>query len=173
MDTERKSAAESLENQRKATELEEGKQALQGLKATQGAGDGFLTKDAILTSDDRQVEVVNVPEWGGKVRVRGLTARERDEFEAEITEERQGKEGAETKVDTKDIRAKLAQRSMVDGDGGLMFTKAEVTALTQKSAKALNRVFSTAQRLSGLTRKDVDELAGNSGTATSADTSSD
>lgn len=137
-------------------------------------GDGFLTKDAILKADDRQVEVVNVPEWGGKVRVRGLTARERDAFEADITEERQGKDGeAEAKVDTKDIRAKLAQRSMVDADGGLLFTQAEVTALTQKSAKALNRVFSVAQRLSGLTRKDVEELAGNSDAATSADTSSD
>ena len=34
----------------------------------------FLTKNAILSADDFEYATVSCPEWGGDVRVRGLTA---------------------------------------------------------------------------------------------------
>jgi len=40
-----------------------------------------------------------------------------------------------------------------------LFTDADVKALGMKSAVALQRVFDVAQRLSGITSDDVDELA--------------
>ncbi len=43
---------------------------------------GLLTKDDILGADDLATEDVEVPEWGGCVRVRALTGTERDAFEA-------------------------------------------------------------------------------------------
>ena len=38
----------------------------------------------------------------------------------------------------------------------------DVKALGKKSSLALNRVFEVAQRLNGLTERDMEELAGNS-----------
>ena len=43
-----------------------------------------LSRDDILKAEDLTTEEVDVPEWGGTVLVRGLTGRERDEFEASV-----------------------------------------------------------------------------------------
>jgi hypothetical protein len=42
----------------------------------------YLTRDAILQAPDLQGEDVAVPEWGGTVRVRGLSGAQRDAYEA-------------------------------------------------------------------------------------------
>ena len=44
----------------------------------------LLSKTAILTANDLQTEDVEVPEWGGAVRVRSFTGRERDAFESSM-----------------------------------------------------------------------------------------
>jgi len=43
-----------------------------------------LNKEQILRADDLKTEEVDVPEWGGSVRVRVLTGTERDAFESSI-----------------------------------------------------------------------------------------
>ena len=44
----------------------------------------LLSKTAILTANDLQTEDIEVPEWGGAVRVRNFTGRERDAFESSM-----------------------------------------------------------------------------------------
>ena len=118
----------------------------------------LLTRDQILAAQDLKTEEVKVPEWGGSVRVRSLDGAERDEFEQQMLETR----GANTRVNMRNSRARLVAASVVDEQGKTLFTPADVEKLGGKSAKALNRVFEVAQRLSGLTREDVEELAKNS-----------
>lgn len=115
----------------------------------------LLTRDQILTADDLQTEDVPVPEWGGTVRVTGLTGTERDAFEAEIL-------GDGKKRNLANLRAKLVARSAVDENGARVFTDGDIGKLGLKSASALTKVFEVCQRLSGLTPDDVEELAGNS-----------
>lgn len=55
----------------------------------------LLSKSAILCANDLQTEDVEVPEWGGAVRVRSFTGRERDAFEASMVRG----EGKDRKVD--------------------------------------------------------------------------
>lgn len=117
----------------------------------------ILTKEQILAADDLPRESVEVPEWGGEVLVRALTAGERDAFEAELTERR----GKQIEVNLRDVRAKLCSRAICDGDGKRLFTDQEVQTLAAKSASALTRVFEVAQRLSGLTGADVEALTKN------------
>lgn len=119
---------------------------------------GLLTREQILTADDQVVEDVPVPEWGGVVRVRGLTGTQRDRFEGEAVEQR----GRKTKLNFENLRARLVSLTVVDGDGKRMFSDADVAALGQKSASALDRVFAVAQRLSGMSDQDVEELTKNS-----------
>lgn len=118
----------------------------------------FLGREGILAVQDIQVREVQVPEWGCWVRVRGLTGAERDEWEKSILV---GK-GKDRDVNVRNLRAKLVQRSVVDAEGKLIFTEADVPALGAKSAAALERLFDAARELSGLTEQDEEELLKNS-----------
>lgn len=117
----------------------------------------YLGKADILAAQDLQYEDVAVPEWGGTVRVRGLTGRERDAFEAAVASAR----GKDVKLNLQNVRARLAALSVVDADGARIFDERDIGALGEKSAQALERVFQTAMRLSGLTPTDVKDLTEN------------
>lgn len=114
----------------------------------------LLTKDQILGASDITKELVEVPEWGGAVYVKGLTGAERDAFEASILEVR----GNRQTFNMQNVRARLAALSICDEKGYRMFTDTEVIQLSKKSAQALNRLFEVASRLSGLNQKDIDDL---------------
>ena len=124
----------------------------------------LLSKTAILTAQDLQTEDVEVPEWGGAVRVRSFTGRERDAFEASMVRG----EGRDRKVDLTNMRARLVGLTVIDETGQRLFTDEEVDLLGAKSGAALDRVFAVAQKLNGLSGTDVEELAKNSSGVPSA-----
>jgi hypothetical protein len=130
--------------------------------------DVLLSASEILGADDIVTELVEIPEWKGKVIVRGLTGAERDGFEESLLERR----GKNREVRLANLRAKLCALTMVDGNGKRLFSDAQVEALGKKSASALQRVFAVAQRLSGLSDEDVEELAGELGKGGSASSGS-
>jgi len=133
----------------------------------------ILTREAILEADDRVTEWVDVPEWGGRVLVRSLEGIERDHYEASIANIRWN--GTTPTVESKrdNIRARLAAMVMIDEEGINLFTPADVLVLGHKSAAALERVFKVAQRLSGLSDEDVEELKEQLGNALSGELGSD
>jgi hypothetical protein len=118
-----------------------------------------LSRDDVLKAEDITAEEVDVPEWGGSVLVRGLTGRERDEFEVSMTV----RHGGQMVQDFANLRARLVARCIVDEDGQRLFTDSDVAALGEKSAAAIDRVFTVASQLSGLGEKDVEELTANFG----------
>lgn len=105
----------------------------------------YLSKDDILKADDLPAEDVEVPEWGGIVRVRGLTGTERDGFEFRVAAAQ--KNGVMGDID---LRASLVARCLVDEDGKRMFTDKEVARLGAKSGAALDRIFDKVSDLSGM-----------------------
>lgn len=124
-----------------------------------------LTRDAILNAPDLAHEDVFVPEWKGTVRVRALTAAERDAFEASVTEDTLGPTGA-PRMKRENFRAKLVVRAVVSAEtGARLFEDTDLEMLGTKSAAAVDRLFGVAQRLAGLTEADVKELEGNSDAA--------
>jgi hypothetical protein len=128
------------------------------------SGKSFLSRDQILSAEDLGFEDVYVPEWGGTVRIRGLTSRERDMFEASSI--------VDDSVNVDNIRARLVALSLVDETGTRLFELDDAIELGKKSALAMQRVFERAQQLSGLTNEAIDELLGNSDGGPSDDTSS-
>lgn len=118
-----------------------------------------LTKDAILNCNDLITETVNVPEWGGDVIVRCLTGEERDELESLVVQE---KSDGNNKVDLSNFRSRLVALSVIDEKGDRLFTIEDVIKLSKKSAKALDRVFNVAERLSALRVKDGENAIKNS-----------
>lgn len=132
----------------------------------------FLTKAEILGIEDLEMEEVQVPEWGGWVRVSALTGAERDRFEAGLMGDRvAGSKNRKIKLDN--MRAKLVALAIVGEDGQRLFNDQEVAKLGRKSAAALDRVFGVAQRLSGFSDQDLDDLTKNLNGAQSADSISD
>lgn len=117
-----------------------------------------LSRDQILEADDLDREQVDVPEWGGPVYVREMTAAERDAFEAEILDR---KSDGEVEVDLQNIRARLLVRVLCDEDGDRLFDDADIEPLSRKSGAVMGRLFQVAQKLNGLTAQDIEEIAGN------------
>jgi hypothetical protein len=117
----------------------------------------IITRDQILGAQDIQTEEVKVPEWGGSVLVKGMTGAERDKFEASNME---GK-GKKQKFNLENLRAKLVAKSVVDEKGDHLFQESDIPALGKKSASALERVFSVAMRINGISADDVEELTKN------------
>jgi len=118
----------------------------------------MLTRDQILSAQDKPIETVDVPEWGGQVCVRTMGAKERDQWQDSMME---GK-GKNRKMNLANITASLCVLCMSDENGALLFSRADVAALGEKSAAAMQRVFNAAARLNGITEEDIEELAKNS-----------
>lgn len=114
----------------------------------------ILKRDQILAADDLRREVVPVPEWGGDVIVSAMTGSARDAWEASIVT----KDG---KANLADIRAKLAAACIVDESGALLFTPADIPALSAKSSAALDRVVKMSQTLNRIGDKELEDLKGN------------
>lgn len=112
----------------------------------------ILTMDQILSADDLKKELVEVPEWGGHVYIKALTGKERDKMEAAVIT-------GPGERNFSNIRAKLVSLSVVDEEGVRLFTFEDAEKLGDKSAAVLDRLFAVAQKLSGMTKKDIDELA--------------
>ena len=70
----------------------------------------FLNKAEILAIDDLKFEDLFVPEWNAWVRIRMLSASERDHFEAGTIQ----RNGKKVTTNLENIRARLCLLCMVD-----------------------------------------------------------
>lgn len=127
----------------------------------------LLSAGAILEASDLPFVDVDVPEWGGTVRVRTLTGTELDAYEAENFVQTESK----VTLNRSDLRARLLVRAIVGEDGKPLFNAKQIADLGRKSAKVLDRLFETAQTLSGI-GKDTKPV-GNSPSGLGAASTSD
>ena len=117
---------------------------------------GLLSRDDILNADDSRTKDVPVPEWGGTVRVRSLSGKERDDFEASL----QTRRGGKVKENISNFRARLVALCVVNENGERLFAgQGDVMALGNKSVAALQRVFNACNELNGFSDEDIEELA--------------
>lgn len=93
--------------------------------------------------------LVQLPEIGLEVRVRGMTAAERDSFEQELL--------VDGKPNLLNTRAKLAAICCVQEDGSRLFTDADVVKLGSLRASVIDRIATKARELSGIGGEDEDE----------------
>lgn len=125
----------------------------------------YLTVDQILDADDLPAEDMDIPEWGGKIKVRGLTGTERDRMEFVLAEARKNPE-------TANIRAQLVGRCIVKSDGSRMFDDKKIAALGEKSGAVIDRIFDKVRELSGTKDGQVEDAAEDFGDAPTDDSRS-
>lgn len=112
----------------------------------------ILSKADILKADDMQREPVEVPEWGGTVYVRRLTADERDIFEFNMIK---------TQTTGKGLRASYVGLALVDETGQRLFEDEEIPILGTKFAGAVDRIFEVVARINKITEQDIKDLEKN------------
>ena len=99
-------------------------------------------------------ETVHIAELGGDVIVQGLTGKQRDAFEASCIQTK----GSRRTLNLVDSRAKLVMLSVINPDGSRMFQSSDVAQLSAMPAFIVDRLFSVAQRLSGITEQEIEDL---------------
>ncbi len=125
----------------------------------------FLSREEILAAQDIETATVAVPEWGGSLRIKTMTGRERDAMEmANFTAQR----STDLASNVANIRARLVARTAVDEAGHRLFSDEDVVALGEKSGAALDRAFGVANRLNKLAVADIKELLDQLGKGLSA-----
>ena len=111
----------------------------------------MLNRDLILKAKDLKTVDVDIPEWGGSIRLQTMTGYARQEYYRTTA----GKDGT-----PKNVMEALIVACAIDDKGQPLFSKADVSELSQKSSIAISRVFEAAAELNGLTQKAVDDIAG-------------
>ena len=114
-----------------------------------------LTAADILEAEDLSFKDVEVPEWGGSVRIAVMTGRARDSYEQQLT-------ALSGKKDTvENLRALYLSHCLVDDDGELLFTPADIVKLGKKNGNILSRLFGEATTLNALGIEGMEEMAKN------------
>ena len=111
----------------------------------------LLTSEKATTIPRERLEL---PELGGFVFVKGMTGGERDEFEKSCRDPKGRLRG--------NTRARLAVRTVVNEDGSRVFTDDDIQIVGRIRVDVLQKVFNLAQKLSGISDADVEELGGDS-----------
>lgn len=121
----------------------------------------LLSADQVFAAEDREYAEVPTPEWAdgdedAGIRLQSLSGRERDKFEASMTE---AKGNGKMRRNLDNLRARLIALCAVNEDGSLMFkSSGQVEMLGNKNVKPLQRLFDKCQELSGMSDDDVEEL---------------
>jgi hypothetical protein len=116
-----------------------------------------LSKLDILNAKDAKLQSVEVPDWGGTLYLRVMSASERDAYEDEMYRIK----GKDVEVNRLNARARLLVRCLCDEQGTRLFSDDDAKALGAKSAKVMGKLFDRASKLNGLSASDVEELEKN------------
>jgi len=132
----------------------------------------LLGKQQINAVVDRKWEDVEVPEWGGEVRLMELSAADRGYIEAGSVVAN-GQTPALKVESLKVYREKLVSFGLVDENFERLYTNKEIVDLGKKSGQVIERLADKVQKLSGMGRYAVKEAEGNSDAAPSSSSASD
>ena len=109
-------------------------------RETAAAGEEFLTAEQILSLDDGDPIIVDVPEWKTKIRFRPMSADQAIKFQASL-------DGTAKQSAWVRIFALCA----VNADGSRMFTDSMIEKLRTRRADVFLRLQKTLLRLNGFT----------------------
>ena len=105
----------------------------------------LLQGTQILEAVDQRHHDVEVPEWGGSVRVLVLSGRDRERFERDSL-------GLDGKA-IPGFRQLLLVRTLVNEDGSRLFAEGDMEALAEKSGAVLARLFDIAMDVNGFSKR--------------------
>ena len=116
---------------------------------------GILTREQIEAIDDMTTKTVEVevPEWGGSVRLRPMTVTELDEYSNAIVRAKL--------TGLADFRSRLVAYCMCDAHGVRLFDEKHIQGLAKHNAVVVNRLYEECDKLNDISPRKVEEIAGN------------
>jgi hypothetical protein len=115
----------------------------------------LLSRDAILAVSDIAYKNVPVPEWGGEVRLRAISAASRDDLEQAAYDANKNNK------QFRNLRARMLSLCIVDENGKQIFSDTDIEALGEKSAAAVDRLYAASLKLNAMSVEDIKELEKN------------
>lgn len=110
-----------------------------------------LTRESFFAVPAPKVQRIEVPELGGFVWIKQMSAGERDRFEVDHEASKK-----------RDLRARVTAASVCDEQGNLLFGPADVPQLSALPAAALEPIVNATIKLNAISDADVEELEKNS-----------
>jgi hypothetical protein len=124
----------------------------------------LLGKAELLQKEKLEIEKVEF-ENGDYVYVRQMTGHERDMFEQSMLKKNKDGKGNVLSVETvmDDFRSKLAAITLCDEEGKSLLSANDYAVLgNSMSAKRLEKIINTSQKLNAITEEDKDAIVKNS-----------
>lgn len=112
-----------------------------------------LSRDEILSAKDARLKEIEIPQWGGSVMIKTMTAGEKGKFEQKMLNKN---------LDYSKVLSEYAAIIVCDEEGNSLFTPKDIEALANKSSAAMQKIFDAGQELNNVTQDDIETLAGNS-----------
>ena len=118
----------------------------------------ILSREQLLTPREVPIRKVELPALGGFVWVKGMTAKERGQFEKSFD----NIDGTKNKKRVSEVRERMVIICACDEDRTPMFTIRDLEALGKQEINTIEKIVIVAQELCGMSDGDIEELAGNS-----------
>jgi len=120
----------------------------------------YVTREALLKPMEREQETVSLPELGEGVCVivTGMTAKERSQFDQQFV----SRKGEAMKSRIAEGRERIVVACCRDEGGKRIFTADDVAQLGKQSSAIIERIVIVAQRLSGMTKDELEDAVKNS-----------
>ncbi|MFI5223668.1 MAG: hypothetical protein ACHQX3_05380 [Nitrospirales bacterium] len=119
--------------------------------------DKLLSMEEIGNATDVEFQVIQMPEWGGAVRIGSITAEDIVEWN----------ESNSDPAAKRLAGIRLVVQSMVDKDGKRIGTPKAVDVLKKRSAASINKLVEKVLVLNKLNAKGLEEVKNGSGEVTS------
>lgn len=104
----------------------------------------LLSKSQVLAAEDDNYQVVDIPEWGGEIRIRGLTGAEWAKVSAF------DKDAQRQKLQPVCTDALMVVMGAIDDRGMALFTEGDLPSLSKMNAGILRYLSERIFRLSGI-----------------------
>lgn len=113
----------------------------------------MLTREQIDSAIDLKTKIIDVPEWGGQVQIKELSALERTNFREILLADDEKRQKGE---DAPPFYCRLLLLTLCGADLQPLYSEGDWKKLWSKSAEVLERLWNASEELSALTPKKVD-----------------
>ncbi len=113
----------------------------------------ILTKEAIFAVDDLPTEIVHVEEWGGDIKIKALTLKQRNHAHSLATRNGQ--------IDSSRVTSLLFCYGVIEP----IFSDIDADELLNKNVGVIDGIVGRILKLSALTKEAADEVEKNSDSA--------
>jgi hypothetical protein len=118
-----------------------------------------LTREQILSNKSFRSKTIEIPEWGGEVRLKAMSGADREAMESVVYEDVGGKLQIKKGVS---YMAEMLLRTWCDDDGNLLFKPDEINLIQEKDSVILARIFKVAAEVNGLSGDEEKVIEKNS-----------